>query len=122
MKEEKMKRYVISDIHGNSRALVQVLKRAKFDYDKDMLIIAGDVVDGYNCSYEVVEELVKVKNKVYIVGNHDVWWMNYMAGSWAESLWISQGGKATRKSYKSHGYNYKKLPQTHKDFFYLKVY
>ncbi len=66
-----MKRYVVGDIHGNYNALKQVLKKAKFDYSKDELIIIGDVVDGYNCSYEVVEELLKIKNKVFIIGNHD---------------------------------------------------
>ena len=66
-----MKRYVIGDIHGNYKALVQVLKKSKFDYKKDTLILIGDVVDGYNESYEVVEELIKIKNKVFILGNHD---------------------------------------------------
>ena len=66
-----MKRYVLGDIHGNFKALKQVLKRSKFDYEKDELIIIGDVVDGYSCSFEVVEELLKIKNKVFILGNHD---------------------------------------------------
>ena len=67
----KMKRYVIGDLHGNYKALMQVLKKSKFNYEKDFLIIIGDVVDGYSCSYEVVEELLKIKNKVFIIGNHD---------------------------------------------------
>ena len=117
-----MKRYVVGDIHGNYQALKQVLKKSKFDYKKDELIIIGDVVDGYSCSFEVVEELIKVKNKVFIIGNHDVWWMNHMANGWAEEIWLIQGGKATRNSYKSHGYHYKKLPKTHKDFFNSGVY
>ncbi len=117
-----MKRYVIGDIHGNYKALKQVLKRSKFNYKKDKLIIIGDVVDGYNCSYEVVEELLKIKNKVFIIGNHDVWWMNHMANGWAENIWLWQGGRATRESYESHGYHYKKLPQAHKDFFNNGVY
>ena len=66
-----MKRYVVGDIHGNYKALKQVLKRSKFDYEKDELIIIGDVVDGYNCSFEVVEELLKIKNRIFIIGNHD---------------------------------------------------
>ena len=117
-----MKRYVVGDIHGNYKALMQVLKRAKFNYNKDMLIIIGDVVDGYSCSFEVVEELLKVKNKIFIIGNHDVWWMNHMATGWAEEIWLTQGGEQTIKSYKSQGYHYKKLPQTHKDFFSSGVY
>ena len=66
-----MKKYVIADIHGNYKALKQVLKKSKFNYKKDFLIILGDVVDGYSCSFEVVEELIKIKNKIFIIGNHD---------------------------------------------------
>lgn len=112
-----IKRYAIADIHGNHKALKQVLKESNFDYNKDELIIVGDVCDGYNDSYEVVEELLKIKNKVFIIGNHDAWWMNHMANGWSEDIWLSQGGEATRNSYKSNGYYYGKLPQSHKDFF-----
>ena len=113
----KNKRYAMSDCHGNFKALRQVLKESKFDYDKDELIVVGDIVDGYDCSYEIVEELLKIKNLVYIIGNHDVWWMDHMANGWAEDIWLSQGGEATRESYKSKGYYYGKLPNSHKQFF-----
>lgn len=116
------KRYVIGDIHGNYKALMQCLDKVKFDYDKDLLIILGDIVDGYSCSYEVVEEILKIKNKVFIIGNHDVWWMNHMANGWVEYIWLTQGGKQTRESYKSKGYTYDKLPKGHKEFFNSGVY
>lgn len=112
-----MARYVLGDVHGNLKALKQVLEKSKFDYEKDFLIIIGDVVDGYNCSYEVVEELLKVKNYVFIIGNHDMWFMDHMASGWSERIWISQGGRNTKESYKSNGYYYNKFPDTHKEFF-----
>jgi serine/threonine protein phosphatase 1 len=112
-----MKRYVIGDIHGNYKALVEVLEKSSFNYEEDMLIVIGDVVDGYSCSYQVVEELLKVKNLVFIIGNHDVWWMNHMKNGWAEEVWLMQGGKNTRESYFSEGYNYKKIPEEHRKFF-----
>ena len=111
------KRYAVSDIHGNYPALKQVLRESKFNYNKDELIVVGDVCDGYDESYMVVEELLKIKNVIFIVGNHDVWWMNHMANGWADDIWLTQGGEATRKSYESNGYHYGKLPQSHKDFF-----
>lgn len=110
-------RYAIADIHGNFRALQQVLKESKFDYKKDTLIVVGDVCDGYGDSYEIVEELLKIKDCTFIIGNHDVWWMNHMASGWAESIWLQQGGEETIKSYENNGYNYKKIPQTHRDFY-----
>ena len=117
-----MKRYVIGDIHGNYKALVEVLENSLFNYEEDMLIVIGDVVDGYSCSYQVVEELLKIKNLIFIIGNHDVWWMNHMKNGWADEVWLMQGGKNTRESYLSEGYNYKKIPEEHKKFFSNGVY
>lgn len=112
-----MRRFIVGDIHGNHKALKEVLKKVKFDHDNDFLIIIGDVVDGYNCSYEVVEELIKVKNKVFVIGNHDQFFMSHIANGWAEDVWLRQGGVATRESYKSNGWMYSKFPDTHKEFF-----
>ncbi len=116
------RRFVVGDIHGNCNALKQVLEKSKFDYERDELIIIGDVVDGYSCSFEAVEELLKIKNKIFIIGNHDVWWMNHMKTGWAEEIWLMQGGRETRESYESHGYYYDKLPNEHKNFFNSGVY
>lgn len=113
----KHKRYAVSDIHGNHKLLKQVLKESKFNYEKDELIVVGDVCDGYNESYEVVEELLKIKNMTFIIGNHDRWFINHIANGWAEDIWLSQGGEATRKSYEHNGHNYKKMPTSHKKFF-----
>ena len=117
-----MKRYVVGDIHGNYKALKQVLDISKFDYKKDFLIIIGDVVDGYDESYEVVEELIKIKNKIFIIGNHDVWFMNHIKNGWAEEIWLSQGGEATISSYNSHTYYYNKMNKRHIEFFNNGVY
>lgn len=126
-----MKRFVVGDIHGRLEALQQVLKLSNFDYDKDLLIILGDVVDGGYATYLVVEELIKIKNKVFIIGNHDVWWMNHMKMGWSEAIWVNQGGKNTLESYGARvlgdfssftdtfTVDAKKLhiPQSHVDFF-----
>lgn len=117
-----MKRYVLGDVHANIKALRQVFEESNFDYKEDFLIIIGDVVDGYCGAYECVEELIKVKNKVFIIGNHDIWFMDHIANGWSEFIWTSQGGNNTIKSYKHNGYNYKKMPKTHKDFFNSGVY
>ncbi len=94
-----MKRFVIGDIHGRFEALKKVLKKCKFNYKKDKLIVLGDVVDGGPRTYEVVEELLKIKNRIYLVGNHDEWFMNHIKNGWAEEIWIQQGGANTLKSY-----------------------
>jgi len=94
-----MRTLVIGDIHGRFNALKQVLSKSKFDYNKDKLIILGDVVDGGKNTKEVIEELLKIKNKVFVLGNHDKWFLDYIKYLKAESIWINQGGRATFESY-----------------------
>ncbi len=65
------------------------MKKSRFDYNKDKLIILGDVVDGGYNSYLVVEELLKIKNKIFIIGNHDKWFTNHIKSGWSEEIWLS---------------------------------
>jgi serine/threonine protein phosphatase 1 len=93
-----MRTLVIGDIHGNYKALMQCLERSAFNYKKDVLISLGDVVDGHCQSYEVVEELLKVKNLISIKGNHDDWFLQWLQTGVNPSNW-GQGQKATGLSY-----------------------
>jgi serine/threonine protein phosphatase 1 len=107
-----MRFMVVGDIHGRVTALKQVLQRSGFDKENDMLIVLGDIVDGGYHTYEVVEELLTIKYIVYIIGNHDEWFMNHIKSGWAGEVWLSQGGKNTIKSYNKNG-----LSKKHVDFF-----
>ena len=69
MEKYKPQRYVISDLHGDYKALKEVMK--DFNYEKDELVCIGDIVDGYSQTYECVELLLKVKNCTLVKGNHD---------------------------------------------------
>lgn len=91
----------VGDIHGNYKALIQCLKRSKFDYKKDTLISLGDIVDGYPQTKECFEELMKIKNLIFVMGNHDVWAFEWMTMGKMEQLWVKQGGKATIKSFEN---------------------
>lgn len=93
-----MRTLVIGDIHGNHKGLVQALARAEFDYEKDRLISLGDVIDGHAESYEVVEELLKVKNLIAVKGNHDDWFHTWLVTGNNPSLWM-QGQDKTAESY-----------------------
>lgn len=90
--------FVIGDIHGNHKALKQVLERSGFDYDNDTLIQLGDVADGWSETYECVEELLKIKNLIAIKGNHDEWFNEYLYMGIHPDGW-RQGGYMTAKSY-----------------------
>ncbi len=130
-----MKRMVIGDIHGRFEALKEVLKLSKFDYKKDKLIVLGDIADGGYNTAQVVEELLKIKKLVYIIGNHDEWFLNHIKTGWAEQIWLSQGGANTIKSYggiilKEQTMHEKvyvvtkdvNIPVTHQDFFNKGIY
>jgi len=93
-----MNKYVIGDIHGTYEALIQCLERSGFDYENDLLITLGDIVDGFSGSFKVVEELLKIKNRIDIIGNHDEWFHDFLNFGIHPDSW-SQGGLGTAKSY-----------------------
>lgn len=108
-----MKIFVIGDMHGAHRALMQCLERSNFNYSKDKLIILGDVADGWTQVYECFEELFKIKNLVYVRGNHDQWLKQWLHKGDTPNVWTMQGGQNTLNSYKGRSDDDKKR---HLDF------
>ena len=102
---------MLGDIHGAYRALKQVLERSSFDYEADRLICLGDVVDGWPETKESIDELLKIQNLVYIMGNHDVWALQWMETREGAEIWLDQGGRATCDSYADG------IPANHVTFF-----
>lgn len=127
-----MRTLAMGDIHGAYKALLQCLERSSFDYENDLLIQLGDIVDGYPEVYECVEELIKLKNLVAIRGNHDDWFDSFIKTDFHPNHW-NMGGKGTLISYLDHagkngkfsavGNSYKismeakDIPEKHKTFF-----
>jgi len=99
-----MKTFTTADPHGANKALVQVLERAKFDYKKDKLICLGDVCDGFSEVKETFETLLKINNLIYIIGNHDKFFMDWLesGGRRMPEIWTKQGGIKTLKSFNYH--------------------
>jgi len=95
-----MPTFVTADIHGNYQALLQCLDRSKFNYDDDTLICLGDICDGYDRTYEVIEKLLEIKNLIVTIGNHDVWLLNFVRTGEIPSIWYYQGGNNTLRSYR----------------------
>jgi serine/threonine protein phosphatase 1 len=108
---DRLKTFVMGDIHGAHKALVQCLERSKFDSQKDRLIFLGDVVDGWPESRKCVDELLSLDNLVPILGNHDQWFLDHCNTGWIGSIWVMQGGEATLKSYQFW------IPRDHHRFF-----
>lgn len=66
-----MRRLVLGDIHGRYEYLVDVFKKANVDFENDLLIQIGDVVDRGDQPFTCIDLLMKFKNRVFLVGNHD---------------------------------------------------
>jgi serine/threonine protein phosphatase 1 len=103
--------FVIGDIHGAYRALIQCFERSAFDREEDLLICLGDVCDGWPETKRCIDELLRVKNLVYILGNHDTWLLKWMKTGNIENIWYVQGGEASIQSYAG-----KPVPQSHIQF------
>lgn len=129
-----MNTYVIGDIHGAYKALVQVFERTPLEKG-DTIISLGDIADGWSETYECVELLLKMKedyNMIFIKGNHDDVFLDWMIKGVHPWYWL-QGAKETAESYIRHaerpievyphmgGYNITlsniDIPESHQKFF-----
>jgi serine/threonine protein phosphatase 1 len=104
------KTFVIADIHGRATALKQVLKKAEFNPDIDTLINLGDVCDGGRQTKQCFDILLRIKNRVDTLGNHDFWAYNWMMTGEELPIWVHQGGYNTMNSYDWDRHN---VPITH---------
>ena len=99
------KTFVIGDIHGGLKALVQVLERANI-FKNDTLIFLGDFVDGWSESPAVLDFLIaleKTHNCIFIKGNHDdllLKWLTSNKDGFDEKTWFQHGGEASALAYK----------------------
>lgn len=97
-----MKTFVIGDIHGGLKGLVQIINKLSFN-KKDKLIFLGDYVDGWSESSAVLDYLITLGEKQYCVflkGNHDDLLLNYLKTNNYNKEWFLHGGEATIESYK----------------------
>jgi serine/threonine protein phosphatase 1 len=102
--------FVIGDIHGACLALKECLELAEFDYKSDRLICLGDVADGWPDVKNAIDELLKIENLIYIMGNHDEWLLKWFISGRSNDLWLKQGGNSTIKTY-AQG-----IPENHVNF------
>ncbi len=104
------RRFVVGDIHGAYRALMECFEKVNLNYRDDILICLGDVCDGWPEVSKSIDELLKIDNLVYILGNHDDWALKWFINGEAPDIWLMQGGSSTIRSYKG------KVPHDHIEF------
>lgn len=62
--------YTVGDLHGSYTLLMQSLQKLQFDFEKDLLISVGDLVDRGKENIKCIELLDK-KWFVAVRGNHE---------------------------------------------------
>ena len=105
-----MSTYVIGDIHGGLKALIQVLNKLELQ-EGDELIFMGDYVDGWSESAQVISFLMELSETfacVFIKGNHDIWCEDWLREDKVNPTWYMHGGKETMDSYAAIGKDKKK--------------
>lgn len=108
-----MKTYAIGDIHGRYHALKEVLIKSSFDFEDDRLITLGDVCDGGRETKKCYDLLLQIRNRVDVIGNHDLWFLDWIRGGIEKPLWTHQGGFNTLESY---DFNRDNVPRAHREF------
>ena len=113
-----MKTYVVGDIHGWDLPLKELLKRVNFDYEEDTLISLGDLCDRGPNTWEVIEHLLTIKKLIFISGNHDFCFKQYLIGNKEYDEWMNNIGKQTIVSYERN--NWKNL-EAHKKLLFSSI-
>ena len=94
-----MRQFVITDIHGEAEKLLDVLQQANFKNDEDQLICLGDLIDRGSNSKKVIDIMMTIKNLILLIGNHDLWCIEWMLFKHASKFWKEVGGQQTIDSF-----------------------
>ena len=106
--------FIVGDIHGWDEPLIELFNEVNFDFKNDKLILLGDLCDRGPNTWEVIEFLMTIKNLIFIKGNHDYCFEQFLDGNNEyEYDWALRMGRQTIESYEKHEWKNKKK---HKSF------
>lgn len=105
---KEVRKFAIGDIHGNYRALKDVLRKSNLNYEQDSLIFLGDLTDGHDEPEKCLLELLKIKNLIPIIGNHDLYLKKWLEKDIISKKWEKIGGLETIEKIKNHKQELKK--------------
>jgi serine/threonine protein phosphatase 1 len=112
--------YIIGDIHGCLDNLNNLLNKIFSNItETDTIIFLGDYIDRGPSSYDVIELLIdlsKKYNTVFLKGNHEDMLLKYISGILDFQNYFDNGGMATLRSYREkHGSSV--IPPEHELFY-----
>ncbi len=111
-----MRRFVIGDVHGCSKALRTIIEKISPNHE-DQLIFLGDLIDRGPDSRGVIDLMLKLSRSTRVVclrGNHEVMLLGVLLGGCDPTIWLQSGGAATVASY---GGSLERIPPAHLAFF-----
>lgn len=100
--------YAMSDLHGCDDLYFKMLEKINFS-DNDTLYILGDVIDRGDGGIKILLDMMKRKNVIPILGNHDytcAYLLKRLKCKATEELkeifkdWLNDGGLVTYQEYK----------------------
>ena len=84
--------YVVGDLHGCYSLLMQELEKVHFNFEKDLLICTGDLVDRGNENLECVS-LVSQPWFYCVRGNHEEMCIKGRDDAWIQDMHAQNGGE-----------------------------
>jgi serine/threonine protein phosphatase 1 len=112
--------YLIADIHGYINRLTSLYEKVRNNFtDKDRFIFLGDYIDRGPASYEVVDFLISLSKRhsvVFLKGNHEDMFLNYLVAPDEDNRYLVNGGSYTIQSYKKNTGSLT-LPPHHRKFY-----
>ena len=92
---KRSKTYVIGDIHGAYLALEDIVTRTNINSKEDKVIFIGDLADGLPDFDKCLKLLLSFENFVPIIGNHDLFLMEFLKYGTINDEWIKFSGQST---------------------------
>ena len=108
-----MRRLIIGDIHGQYNRMIEVLNCAHFNPEEDELYPLGDFCDRGPKPVEVLDYIYSLPHCYPVLGNHDVYLMEYLTHTipvFRLNSWITKnnGGWNTLKTVDNQSYEWQK--------------
>lgn len=96
--------FVIGDIHGCIDELENIFDKIPVDWKRDIFIFLGDYIDRGPEPRAVVQFLVDLRlrhpeNFIFLKGNHEAMFMDFLQGKDLNPAFLQFGGKKTLESY-----------------------
>lgn len=94
--------FATSDSHGYYEEFMRLLKKVRFDWKRDKLIHLGDAIDRGPDSAKLLRKLMEMNLNgqcEFILGNHEVMFLDVIFGKFPIHTYFENGGLATFKSF-----------------------